>query len=66
MRRRQDLRRSAVLRCQGQGRATVYREIEREHTAAEAADGYYAIAELRLIGSSGTRRRRTGGEQAGA
>ena len=32
MRRRQDLRRSAVFRCQGQGRATVYRKIEREHT----------------------------------
>ena len=45
MRRRQDLRRSAALRCQAQGRATIYREIEREHTAAEAADGYYAIAE---------------------
>ena len=45
MRRRQDLRRSAVLPCQGQGRTTVYREIEREHTAAGAADGYYAIAE---------------------
>ena len=68
MRRRQDLRRSAVLRCQGQGRATVYREIEREHThtAAGAADGYHAIAELRLIGNGGTPRRRTGGEPAGA